>query len=58
MSDAFLYSLVAGAFVGLAAGYMGSLMILKRMALVGDVLSHVALPGIALGILFGFNPFL
>jgi ABC-type Mn2+/Zn2+ transport system permease subunit len=26
------------------------------MALVGDALSHVALPGLALGILFGFNP--
>ncbi len=58
MSEPVVYSLVAGAFVGLAAGYMGSLMILKRMALVGDVLSHVALPGIALGLLFGFNPFL
>jgi ABC-type Mn2+/Zn2+ transport system permease subunit len=26
------------------------------MALVGDALSHVALPGLAMGILFGFNP--
>lgn len=58
MSDGILYSLLAGVFVGLAAGYMGSLMILKRMALVGDVLSHVALPGIALGIAFKFNIFL
>jgi len=33
-------------------------MISKRMALVGDALSHVALPGLALGILFGFYPFL
>ncbi len=44
--------------VGLAAGYVGSLMVLKKMALVGDALSHVALPGLALGILFNFNPFL
>ncbi len=58
MSEPVVFSLVAGAFVDLAAGYIGSLMILKRMALVGDVLSHVALPGIALGFLFGFNPFL
>ena len=28
------------------------------MALVGDALSHVALPGLALGILFNFNPFI
>ncbi len=58
MSELVLYSLVAGLFAGLAAGYMGSLMILKRMALVGDVLSHVALPGIALGFLFHFDIFL
>jgi len=51
------YAVVAGVFAGLAAGYMGSLMITKRMALVGDVLSHVALPGIALGLLLNFNPF-
>ncbi len=58
MSEPVEFSLLAGALVGAAAGYVGSLMILKRMALVGDVLSHVALPGIALGYLFGFNIFL
>lgn len=42
----------------MSAGYLGSLMVLKRMALVGDALSHVALPGLALGILFNFNPFI
>ena len=52
-----LFSVTAAFFVGLAAGYIGSLMILKRMALVGDALSHVALPGLALGLLFNFNPF-
>ncbi len=58
MTEALPYSLAAGIFVGFAAGYIGSLMVLKRMALVGDALSHVALPGLALGILFNFNPFL
>jgi len=33
-------------------------MVLKRMALVGDALSHVALPGVALALLFNLNPFL
>lgn len=45
-------------FVGLASGYLGSFMVLKRMALVGDALSHVALPGVALALLFNINPFL
>ena len=53
-----ILSLTIGIFVGVSAGYLGSLMILKRMALVGDALSHVALPGLALGILFNFNPFI
>jgi ABC-type Mn2+/Zn2+ transport system permease subunit len=50
--------LVTGVAVGLAAGYLGSVMVLKRMGLVGDALSHVALPGFGLGILYGFNPFI
>lgn len=58
MTDALVYSLVAGVSIGFAAGYIGSLMVLKRMALVGDAMSHVALPGLALGLLFGFSPFL
>ena len=33
-------------------------MVLEKMALVGDALSHVALPGIAIGYLLNFNPFL
>jgi ABC-type Mn2+/Zn2+ transport system permease subunit len=32
-------------------------MVLEKMALVGDALSHVALPGIAIGLLLNFNPF-
>lgn len=51
-------SIVVGVFVGAASAYLGSLMILKRMALVGDALSHVALPGIGLALTYGINPFL
>ena len=56
--DTLIYSIITGIFVGIAAGYLGSLMVLERMALVGDALSHVALPGLALGYLYGFNPFI
>jgi zinc transport system permease protein len=55
---AFFYSLFLSIFVGAAAGYLGSLMVLEKMALVGDALSHVALPGLALGITFNFNPYI
>jgi ABC-type Mn2+/Zn2+ transport system permease subunit len=46
-----------GVAVGLSAGYIGSIMVLEKMALVGDALSHVALPGVAIGLLLNFNPF-
>jgi len=52
------FSLVLSIFVGVAAGYLGSLMVLEKMALVGDALSHVALPGLAIGITLNFNPFI
>lgn len=58
MSEALAFGLIIGISVGFSAGYLGSLMVLEKMALVGDALSHVALPGLALGILFNFNPFL
>lgn len=55
MDIRFLYSLITSLFIGGVAGYLGSLMITKRMALVGDALGHVALPGVALALIFGFN---
>lgn len=58
METNFLYTLFAGAAIAAAGGMIGSFALLRRMALVGDALSHVALPGIALGLLFHFNPFL
>jgi len=33
-------------------------MVLEKMALVGDALSHVALPGLAIGYLLNFNPYI
>jgi zinc transport system permease protein len=58
MQDTLFYSLFLSIFVGVATGYLGSLMVLEKMALVGDALSHVALPGLAIGIILNFNPFL
>jgi ABC-type Mn2+/Zn2+ transport system permease subunit len=58
LPDTVTFGLIVGVFVGSTAGYLGSIMVSKHMALVGDALSHVALPGLALGILFNFNPFI
>jgi zinc transport system permease protein len=51
MIDPFVLSLLAGASVGGAAGYLGSLMITRKMALVGDALGHIALPGMGMALL-------
>jgi ABC-type Mn2+/Zn2+ transport system permease subunit len=49
---------ISGLLVAGASGLVGSLLILRRMTLLSDALSHVALPGIALGIIFHFTPLL
>lgn len=58
MNTNLLFLLLTGALVGAASGYLGSFMVLKRMSLVGDALSHVALPGMAIALTFGLNPIL
>jgi ABC-type Mn2+/Zn2+ transport system permease subunit len=52
-----IQTFVTALFVSIAAGLLGSFVILKRMSLAGDALSHVALPGIALALLLHLNPF-
>ena len=42
--------------VGAASGSIGAFIILRRMALVGDALSHVALPGIAFALVMHYDP--
>lgn len=53
--DAFLFSLISGISIGAAAGYLGTLMLTRRMALVAGPLGHLTLPGIALALIWGFD---
>jgi len=48
---------LTGIFIAVGAALLGVFVVLRRMALVSDALSHVALPGLAVGLLYGFNPF-
>jgi len=57
MFSQFILSLITVIFIGGAAGYLGSLMLTKRMALIGGPLGHLALPGAALALLYHFNIF-
>jgi len=53
MATNFFEILISGIFVGGVAGYLGSLMLSKKMTIVVDPLSHLALPGVALALIFG-----
>ena len=56
MISQFAMSIISGALVGGASAYLGSLMVTKRMALAGDALGHVALPGMGLALLLNLDP--
>ena len=56
MNAAETYSIVLMLLTALAAGLVGSFALMKRMSLAGDVVSHVALPGLGLALLFHINP--
>src|SRR5947208_12226165 len=51
-----IYSTALILLTALAAGLVGSFALMKRMSLAGDVVSHIALPGLGLAMLFGINP--
>ncbi|MFC7488186.1 metal ABC transporter permease [Knoellia sp. CPCC 206453] len=51
-------ALIAAFLVGLAAPLVGAFLVQRRMSLIGDGIGHVALAGVAVGILTGSMPVL
>ncbi len=49
---------LVGLLLALIIPCVGVVMVFKRMSMVGDALSHSSLAGVAVGLLFGFNPVL
>jgi ABC-type Mn2+/Zn2+ transport system permease subunit len=49
-----LRSLIAGILVSVACGIVGTLVVLRGLAFIGDALAHGVLPGIAVALLLGF----
>src|SRR5260221_14616655 len=43
--------LVGGALVGFTNGFLGAFVVLRRLALMADSLSHSLLPGLAVGVM-------
>ncbi|MBZ5531174.1 MAG: metal ABC transporter permease [Acidobacteriia bacterium] len=53
-----IYEMTAAFLVAIAAGLVGGFALLKRMSLASDVVSHLALPGIGIALVFKLNPLL
>jgi zinc transport system permease protein len=56
--DFVLRALLAALFTGLAAPAVGTYLVQRRLALMGDGLGHIAVTGVALGLLTGTAPLL
>jgi ABC-type Mn2+/Zn2+ transport system permease subunit/Mn-dependent DtxR family transcriptional regulator len=52
-------TLVGSILLGICCGLLGSFIVVRKMALMGDALSHAVLPGVAIGFLWSMskNPF-
>ena len=56
LSDFMQRALLAAVFTGLAAPAVGTYLVQRRLALMGDGIGHVAVTGVALGLLTGTSP--
>ncbi len=50
------YAVIAGMLISLCAGLLGVVLVLKRYAMIGDGLSHVAFGAMAVAAVLGFAP--
>lgn len=49
------YALLGSMLLGITCGLLGSFIVVRKMALVGDALSHAVLPGVAIGFLWNMS---
>ena len=49
------YACLGTVLLGVSCGLLGSFLVVRRMALLGDALSHAVLPGVALGFLWNLQ---
>jgi zinc transport system permease protein len=50
------YSIILAVFAAAAAGLVGAFALMKRTVLAGDVMSHIAIPGLGLAVIWKINP--
>ncbi|MDB4867193.1 MAG: metal transporter permease [Cohnella sp.] len=57
-AEFFQRALIGGVLIAVTAPLMGLFLVLRRLAMIGDTLSHVSIAGVALGFLLGVYPVL
>lgn len=55
-AEFFQRALIGGALIAITAPLLGLFLVLRRLAMIGDTLSHVSIAGVALGFLLGVYP--
>ncbi|WDH97395.1 metal ABC transporter permease [Paenibacillus urinalis] len=55
-SEFFQRALAGGILIGITAPLIGLFLVLRRLSMIGDTLSHVTIAGVALGFLLGVYP--
>lgn len=58
MIQAEFYNIILALFMAVASGLVSAFALMRKMTLASDVMSHIALPGLGLALLYGFNPIL
>ncbi|MDQ6421072.1 metal ABC transporter permease [Paenibacillus sp. LHD-117] len=57
-SEFFQKALLGGLFIGITAPLVGLFLVLRRLSMIGDTISHVVIAGVALGFLVRVYPLL
>lgn len=55
MVNQLILTIISAIFISGVAGYLGTLMLSRKMSVIAGPLAHLALPGVALAILYGFS---
>ncbi|NLW15560.1 MAG: metal ABC transporter permease [Erysipelothrix sp.] len=51
-----MIAILVGTLVALVVPFIGSIMIFKRMSMIGEALSHISLAGVILGLILNIDP--
>lgn len=55
--DFMIRAILVGFMLGIIIPLIGVNVVVKRLSMIGDALSHSSLAGVTIGLFFGFNPY-